>query len=104
VVDYHVLAGQGWQLTAARARVPRGGRIVDFEGDVRMSGKPAGANDRAELRTARLTLDTEREHAQTRDPVTLSFGRHQMHARGLQADLKASSLRLESDVHGLFTP
>jgi len=103
-VDYYALAGQGWRLTAAAARVPRGGRVVEFEGDVRMSGRPAGEVELAELRTARLTLDTDREHAQTRDLVTLAFGRHLMHARGLQADLKAGSLRLESDVHGLFNP
>lgn len=104
VVDYHVLAGQSWRLTAAQGHVPRGAHTVEFEGDVRLSGNPGGARELTELRTARLTLDTAKEHAETREAVTLAFGQHLMHARGLHADLKAGSLQLESDVHGIFTP
>lgn len=104
VVDYHALAGQSWHLTAAEAHVPRGAHAVEFAGDVRMIGRVSDLPGLAELSTARLTLDTARERAETRDPVTLAFGRHLMHARGLQVDLKAGSLRLESEVHGLFTP
>jgi len=103
-VDYHALEGQNWKLTAAAARIPRGGNIVEFEGNVRMRGRPADADVLAELHTARLTLDTVSERASTRDPVTLAFGRHEMRAQGLQVDLKAGSLRLESDVNGLFNP
>ena len=104
VVDYHALAGQSWQLTAAEAQVPRGAHAVEFEGDVRMTGRPGDPPGLAVLTTARLTLDTAKEHAETRDPVTIAFGRHQMHARGLQIDLKAGRLQLESEVHGLFIP
>ncbi len=104
VVDYHALEGQNWQLTAAQARVPHGGRIVEFEGDVRMSGRPGGGREPAELHTERLTLDTDLELASTQDPVTLAFGPHLMHARGLQADMKAGSVQLESEVHGVFSP
>jgi len=103
VVDYHVPAGQSWRLTAKQGHVPRGAHVVGFEGDVRLSGT-AGFQGLAELTTTRLTLDTAREHAETREAVTLAFGRHLMHGRGLQADLKAGSLQLESDVHGIFTP
>jgi len=38
-VDYHAPAGQLWHLTADEARVPPGGRVVDFEGDVRLAGR-----------------------------------------------------------------
>ena len=69
-----------------------------------MRGQPADTGVLAELRTARLTLDTDAERASTRDPVTLAFGRHEMRANGLQADLKAGTLRLESDVNGHFNP
>lgn len=104
VVDYHALAGESWHLTAAEAHVPRGADAVEFSGDVHMTGRPGDQSGPAELSTARLTFDTSTEHAETRDPVTLAFGRHLMHARGLQVDLKAGSLQLESEVHGLFTP
>lgn len=104
VVNYRALEGQNWQLSAERARVPHGGRIVEFEGDVRMTGRPGGGQQPAELRTARLTLDTDLELAMTRDPVTLAFGPHLMRARGLRADMKAGGVRLESEVHGVFSP
>jgi LPS export ABC transporter protein LptC len=104
VVDYHAQARQGWHLTSTEARVPRGAHAVDFSGDVRMSGRAGDFPDLAELSTAHLTLDTARERAGTSDPVTLAFGRHLMHATGMQVDLKAGSLQLESEVHGLFNP
>ena len=104
VVDYHALEGQGWHLTAAEAHVPRDAHAVDFAGDVRMSGQTGAQPVLAEMSTARLKLDTALEHATTSDPVTLTFGRHVMHATGMQADLKAGSLQLESEVHGLFNP
>jgi LPS export ABC transporter protein LptC len=104
VVDYHALAGQSWHLTSAEARVPRGANAVEFAGDVRMNGRVGDLPGLAELSTEHLTLDTASEHAETRDPVTLAFGRHLMHARGLQVNLKAGSLQLESEVHGLFKP
>ena len=43
----------------------------------------------AELDTARMTLDTVSETAQTRAPVELAFGSHRMHALGMRADLKS---------------
>lgn len=103
-VDYHALEGQNWHLTSDEALVQRGAHAVEFVGDVHMSGQSGNVPGLAELRTTRLTLDTTKEHAATRDPVTLAFGRHVMHARGMQVDLKAGSLKLESEVNGLFTP
>lgn len=103
-VDYHALEGQAWHLTSDEALVPRGAHAVEFIGDVHMSGQNVNLPGLAELRTTRLSLDTTTEHAGTRDPVTLAFGRHVMRARGMQVDLKAGSLKLESDVNGLFTP
>jgi LPS export ABC transporter protein LptC len=103
-VNYHSPTGQFWVLTADEARVPQGGRMVEFEGEVLLAGTPRGRAATAELRTARMLLDTEAELAQTRSEVELAFGRHRITAQGMRADLKAGSLRLVSDVHGLFTP
>ncbi len=103
-VNYHTAAGQQWQLASNAARVPRASRVVEFEGDVRLSGSPAGSDNRAELHTDRLSLDTEAESAETASAVELAFGRHLMQASGMRADLKAGRLRLESEVNGVFTP
>jgi LPS export ABC transporter protein LptC len=103
-VDYHAPTGRLWHLTAEEARVPPGGRVVEFEGDVRLAGQPGEDSREARLHTARMTLDTVNEIAETRSPVELVFGTHRMHALGMHADLKAGSLRLESDVNGNFAP
>ncbi|MEX0735665.1 MAG: LPS export ABC transporter periplasmic protein LptC [Steroidobacteraceae bacterium] len=103
-VDYHAPTGRRWHLTAAEARVPPGGSVVEFEGDVRLRGAPGDDMLIVELHTARMLLDTVSEIAQTKSAVELAFGSHRMKAQGMRADLKAGNLRLESDVNGRFTP
>ncbi len=103
-VDYHAPTGRLWHLTADEARVPPGGRVVEFEGDVRLTGQPGEDVRAAELHTARMMLDTVNEVAETRSPVELAFGTHRMHALGMHADLKAGNLRLQADVNGSFAP
>ena len=56
------------------------------------------------LLRARFDEVTLRKLELPKEPVTFAFGRHVMHARGMQADLKAGNLQLESEVSGLFTP
>lgn len=103
-VDYHAPNGRRWELTADEARVPPGGRLVEFEGDVQLAGEAAGERPAARLRTARLALDTATEIAQTKSPVELVLGTHRMTAQGMRAELDAGRLRLESEVHGRFLP
>jgi LPS export ABC transporter protein LptC len=103
-VDYHAPTGRRWHLTAAEARVPPEGRLVEFEGEVHLRGVPGEDARPAELETARMTLDTVDETAQTKSPVELAFGMHRIRATGMHADLRAGNLRLESDVSGHFTP
>ena len=103
-VDYHAPTGRLWHLTSDSARVPPGGRVVDFEGDVHLAGQPGEDPSPAQLYTARLSLDTVAEIADTKAPVELVFGAHRLRALGMHADLKSGTLRLESDVNGRFTP
>lgn len=103
-VDYHAQEGRTWHLTSQDARVPQGGNTVEFEGDVLLKGRPGDEPHPVELHTPRLTLDTVGEVADTRSPVELAFGIHRLRAVGMHADLKAGTLRLESDVNGHFTP
>jgi LPS export ABC transporter protein LptC len=103
-VDYHAPTGREWNLTSNEARVPQGGRTVEFEGEVLLSGRPGTVPQAAQLHTPRLALDTVDEVAETRSPVELAFGPHRLRALGMRADLKAGTLRLESDVNGDFAP
>lgn len=103
-VDYHAPTGRDWELTSNEARVPQGGQTVEFEGEVRLAGRPGEDPGAAELHTPRLTLDTLEETAETQSPVELAFGPHRIRALGMRADLKAGTVRLESDVNGRFAP
>lgn len=103
-VDYHAPGGRKWVLTAEEARVPPGGRVVEFEGDVRLSGAPGPGPESAELSTRRLSLDTVAEVATTQSPVQFAYGSHRLSATGMRADLESGRLHLESGVDGLFTP
>jgi LPS export ABC transporter protein LptC len=103
-VDYHAPTGREWNLTSNEARVPQGGQTVEFEGDVKLAGRPGQDPLAAELHTQRLNLDTVKEIADTRSPVELAFGAHRVRAVGMHADLEAGTIRLESDVNGQFAP
>lgn len=99
-VDYHAPTGRLWHLTANEARVPPGGKTVEFEGDVKLAGRPGEDLGDAQLHTSRLQLDTVTEIADTRSPVELAFGASRMRAIGMRADLKGGTVRLESNVNG----
>ncbi len=100
-VSYQPGTASAWQLRADHALAPQDGDTVELSGAVRMTGSPQALGT-AELRTERLTLDTERDQASTDDEVVLAFGSHEMRAQGLQADLRAGHVRLEANVHGTF--
>jgi LPS export ABC transporter protein LptC len=103
-VDYFPAADQRWHLTALRGQMAEDSRIVELEGDVKMTGARDSLPDPAIVRTERLTLDTAAQLARTDEPVTLGFGPYALAARGMRADLKAETLQLESEVNGRFNP
>ena len=103
-LDYYALPGQRWRLTADRGHAPAGLRTVGLEGNVVMTGQQQEPSQAAVVHTERLVLDTSAQRATTDAPVTLAFGEYSLAATGLQADLRAETLRLESGVNGRFTP
>jgi LPS export ABC transporter protein LptC len=102
-VHYFPEPGQDWLMTSTSGALPPNGRIVTFEGDVRLSAAAAAAATGAVVHTEHLSLDIDSNLATTADPVRIEFGRHAVLARGLRADLKRETLRLESAVNGTFT-
>lgn len=103
-LDYFPSDEQAWRLEAAHGTMPRGDPRVLLWGDVVMTGRRGGRPDRAIVHTDRLTVDTRLQQATTELPVSVSLGQHVLDARGLAADLKAGTLRLESSVNGRFNP
>ena len=56
------------------------------------------------IRTSSLRLEPGTFDVRTDDPVTLYFGDRRLDAVGLNANLKAGRLALESSIHGEFGP
>ena len=102
-VNYFALPGQRWRLTADGGIAQPGLHSVELQGNVVMTGQRQSPPEPAVVRTERLTLDTKTQRASTDQPVTLGFGAYALAATGMQADLKAETLRLESGVNGSFT-
>lgn len=114
-VDYQTESGTTWIMTGEAAHIEPGGNVVDVSGDVRLTnqsttGAARGALDRADLgdptvmRTDHLSYNITEALASTPSDVRIEFGKQTLTARGFSANLKAHTLRMESQVHGLFRP
>jgi LPS export ABC transporter protein LptC len=75
---------------------------VELYGGVTINGGDARGD--AVIRAERVRYLIDAAIVSTDSPVTLTYGRHELRARGLEARLNAGTLRLESDVNGRFTP
>jgi LPS export ABC transporter protein LptC len=95
-------SGQRWTGRADYGQIFQDAAHIQLTGDVLVSGTFPGSQDTAEISTERLSFDTRSEIVKTRSPVTLNWGGKRIRANGLVANLKDQSLRLESQVHGLF--
>lgn len=98
---YHPGSPDAWLLQAQHGHLPAGGHHLQLTGDVRL--QPVSRRDNSpNISTGRLSVDLDRERATTPAPVTIHFGPHALDAKGLTADMKAGTLRLESALHGNF--
>jgi LPS export ABC transporter protein LptC len=93
-----------WHLTSDRGQVRADGDDVQLSGNVQVTGPAPGSGEPLALTTSELRINTPTEFIETDAPVRLRWSGHELHASGLEADLKAGTLRLESDVNGHFSP
>ena len=98
-VDYLPEPGRDWLMTSVGGTLLPSGRTVLLAGDVRLSAPDKGA---AVVRTEHLRLDVDQQIATTADPVRIEQPPNVVTARGMQADLKNETLKLESQVNGTF--
>ena len=78
--------------------------MSQLTGNVRVTGPPQGGGEPLSLTTETLRINTPTEFIETDAPVKLRWSGHEIDAAGMQADLKAGTLSLESDVNGHFFP
>jgi LPS export ABC transporter protein LptC len=97
-------ADDSWQLTSDHGQVRADGDDVLLSGNVRVTGPAPGTGLPLQLTTSELRINTPTEFIETRAPVKLLLSGNELDAVGMQADLKAGRLRLESEVHGRFAP
>jgi lipopolysaccharide export system protein LptC len=104
-VNYDAPTGQNWVLVGDTAHVRPGGKIVDVAGNVRLQGEASTSDPTpAIMHSDTLTYDVDSAVASTKGDVRIDFGKHVQTARGLTANLKDQTIRLESRVNGRFHP
>jgi LPS export ABC transporter protein LptC len=102
-LDYTTQNQGLWHVTADRGEMPDRNSLL-LAGNVRVTGHPGAQQDEAVILTDELSYDTRTKVVQTAAPVVVQFGKHELKGRGLRVGLNEGTLRLESNVHGRFTP
>jgi LPS export ABC transporter protein LptC len=103
-VAYQAPNGQAWVMVGDVGHVEPGGKVVDVTGNVRLQGEAAGRDGAAVIHTDALSYDVPDAIASTQSDVRIDFAEHTLTARGMHANLKERTLRLESKVNGRFHP
>jgi LPS export ABC transporter protein LptC len=103
-VNYDAPSGLTWIMVGDTAHVLPGGKIVDISGNVRLQEEGAASDATAIIHTDTMRYDVSDSVASTKSDVRIDFGEHTLTARGLVANLKERTVRLESKVNGRFHP
>jgi lipopolysaccharide export system protein LptC len=103
-VDYQSPQGQAWVLFGDTGHVEPGGKALDVAGNVRLEEQSPEHAAAAVLHTDTLRYSVPDSIASTDGDVRIDFGVHTLTARGLIANLKERTMRLESKVNGRFQP
>ena len=97
-------AKEVWHLASDRGEVRGDGEDVQLSGNVRVTGVEPGSGAPLTMTTSELRINTPTEYLETKAPVRVIWSGLQIDTVGMQADLKAGKLRLESQVHAEFVP
>ena len=92
--------GNNWKLTADHATLPEDGKLLQLRGTVRVTGQPPAATAPVTISTDSLDYDTQTQEITSREIVQMQMGAQKLQGLGLQANIRLSTLRLETQVHG----
>jgi LPS export ABC transporter protein LptC len=101
-VNYDAPNGQAWVLFGDTAHVQPGGKIIDVAGNVRLQGENPGTPGTAVVRSDAMSYNVSEGIASTKNDVRIDYGGHILTGRGMSANLKERTMRLESKVNGRF--
>lgn len=104
-VDYQPPSGESWILVGDTAQLTPGAKVVKVQGNVKLTGEAIGRDAGIPVvRTDTLSYNIPDNIVSTAADVSLEFGPHILLSRGLVANLKDQTMRLESRVNGHFRP
>jgi LPS export ABC transporter protein LptC len=96
--------GHLWNGRANEGRILDDAARIDLAGAVTLTGLLPGSDKPAEITTEKLSMNRRNDLVTTQSPIALDWSGQTVHARGLTARLKDQRLKLESDVHGRYSP
>ncbi|MGC4029843.1 MAG: LPS export ABC transporter periplasmic protein LptC [Steroidobacteraceae bacterium] len=99
-----VIPGRRWTLRSDEGQLPGDTGELQLAGGVEVQAQLPGSPRPLTLRTDQLLYRTREQTLDTAARVLFSWGRQQLQATGLKADIKTGTLTLESDVHGRISP
>lgn len=103
-VDYQSPEGATWFMVGSVAHVQPGGAVVDIAGNVELQGTDPRRSVTPVIRADTLSYDVKRTVVSTSGDVRIDFAPHTLTARGLVANLREHTVRLESRINGRFQP
>jgi LPS export ABC transporter protein LptC len=96
-------AAEVWHLKSDRGQVRADGDDVQLNGNVIVTGQAPGTGAPLVMRTDNMRINTPTEYIETSAPVNVRWAGHELDAIGMQADLKAGTLRLQSKLNASFS-
>jgi len=103
-VDYQSPEGATWVMVGDTAQVHPGGTVIDVAGNVELHGTDPNRSGAPVIRADTLSYDVTQAVASTSGDVRIDFLVHTLTARGLVANLREHTIRLESRINGRFQP
>jgi len=103
-VDYRPVDETPWEISAAAASGLRDGSLLELAGNVELRTAPTDGATPVFMATAKLRFWPDTSRAESDETVEFRAGDLHLEAKGLRANLKDDTLRLESEVHGTFAP
>jgi len=93
-----------WHVKADRGQVRANGDDVQLNGNVQVTGPTPGSGTTLTLNTETMRINTPTQFIETDAPVQMHWSGNDLSAVGMEADLKAGTVRLKSQVHGNSAP
>lgn len=103
-VEYRPADETAWDISAARGSAPKDRSALMLAGNVELRSAPVDGSIPVLIKTEELKFLPATSGAESDAPVTVNLGDWRLAAVGLRTYLKGDTLKLESQVHGSFTP